>query len=629
MMHSNESILRCKNIEVLDDHVAIYNNYNTNEILFFIEKNNFEILFGMEIEEDNINNGINLVNIIHPDDIDLFCISNPADITHQRFQLNFRIIRPDKHVIILKGIFNIILEHDLKNTTIFQVQLNDVRCLNANNNDLSTVKINFEAMMKHTNDFIFFKDANHVLTASSDSLAIITGYKKGSDIIGKIDYELFPFEHAEVYYKLEKEIYKGNIPHIEEVQPFTDENGNDGWVNNRKYPIKNAQGDIIGLFGIARIVTQDIKNQNKIKEQKQQLEKAQHIAHIGSWTLDVVNNKLFWSDEVYNIFEKDKNNINLSYDTFLASIHPDDKEVVSTAFLTSIQNKTSYDTVHRLLLDGERVKYVHEKGEHKFDTNGNIISSFGTVQDITNIKEYENEIRQKDEIMIAQSRLAAMGEMISMIAHQWRQPLAAIGVCADTILVDIELETSSEEETIKLASAISSQTQHLSKTIDDFRNFFKLENEKENESVINVLNNAIDLIMKSLKDQEITCKVNSQTDEKITIFSRELLQVFINILNNAKYALAEYRHEDRKIEIEIKDINGAIVTKIYNNGGQIEQDNLNKIFEPYFSTKEEKNGTGLGLYMCKMIIEQHMNGKLLVENIDEGVCFSIHIPKDK
>ncbi|WP_373002949.1 PAS domain-containing protein [Sulfurimonas sp.] len=620
-MHSNESILYCKNIQELNNDLAIYHTSNNEELLFFVDKKNFEDLFDLEIDEEIINNGINLLEIIHTDDIELF------DIFPKTIQLNFRVLRPDGLILILNGQFNLLIDHGIEHTTIFQTILTDVRYLNKNKDELNTVKINFQAMMEFTNDFIFFKDANHILTASSDSLAIICGYKKGHEIVGKSDYELFPFEHAEVYYKLEKEIYKGIIPHIEEVQPFKDENGDEGWVNNRKYPIKNSDGKIIGLFGIARIVTQDIKNQNKIIEQKAQLEKAQHIAHLGSWTLDVINNRLLWSDEVYNIFEKDKETVELSYDTFLEDVHPDDREMVNTTYTESIKDTRSYDVVHRLLLKNERIKYVHEKGEHTFDKYGNIINSFGTVQDITKIIEYENKIKQKDEMMLAQSRLAAMGEMINMIAHQWRQPLAAINVCADTIIIDAELDNINDEETLKLATAISSQTQHLSRTIDDFRNFFKSENKKENESVINVVNHAFNIIIKSLTDQEIICEINSQSDEKIAIFSRELLQVLINILNNAKYALVEYRKKDRKIIIDIEDIDGTIVTKIYNNGGKIKSENLNKIFEPYFSTKDEKNGTGLGLYMSKMIIEEHMNGKLLVENIDDGVCFSIHIPK--
>lgn len=217
--------------------------------------------------------------------------------------------------------------------------------------------------------------------------------------------------------------------------------------------------------------------------------------------------------------------------------------------------------------------------------------------------------------------------MIGMIAHQWRQPLAVISMDANNLLLDIELETMCEEEVKKRAYGILDQSQYLSHTIDDFRNFFKSEKQKEEKSISTVVNDAFNIILKSLESHEIVCKLTSATDEKIMIFPRELAQVFISILNNAKEALVEHREKDREIYITIEDVKGEIVTKICNNGGEVETENLNKIFEPYFSTKYEKNGTGIGLYMSKMIIEQHMNGRLSAENIDGGVCFSIALAK--
>ena len=623
MIYSNKTIFYCKNIKELNNHIAIYYNFKESKFLFFIDIKNYEDILDIKVDEDSINNGISLLDILHQNDLELFVTSSiPLNI-------NFRLLKSNGEIIIVNGAFKVFSKHDIEHVSIYTMTLLDVRSLNSNVNLLHTIKMNFQSMMEHTNDFIFFKDANHVLTAASNSLATICGYKEGYEIIGKTDYELFPFEHAEVYYKLEKEIYKNNVSHMEEVQPFIDVNGDKGWVNNRKYPIKNNDGKIIGLFGIARVVTQEIKNKHKIEEQKEQLEKAQHIAQLGSWTLDAINNKLFWSNEVYNIFEKDKENVNLSYDSFLKDVHPDDKKTVIFNYTESIKNKTPYDIVHRLLLRNKHIKYVHEKGEHTFDKHGNIINSFGTVQDITKIKEYENEIKKKDDMILSQSRLAAMGEMINMIAHQWRQPLAAINVCADTIIVDIKLDNINEKETLRLASAISERTQHLSKIIDNFRSFFKSENKKESESVLDIVNHALNIMINSFQDQNINCKINSHTNNKISIFSGELLQILINIFNNAKHALIEYREKDREIIIDIDDIEDTIVTKIYNNGGKIKQENLNRIFEPYFSIKSKKNTTGLGLYMSRLIVEEHMNGKLLVENIDDGVCFTIYIPKNK
>ena len=124
---------------------------------------------------------------------------------------------------------------------------------------------NFHAMLEFTNDFIFFKDSHHVYTASSQTMADITGFSSGSDHVGLTDYDIFPREHADNYYRLEKEIYRGIRDYVEDVQPFYDEDGNEGWVNNRKYPIKDESGVVIGLFGVARIITKEVITERQLK----------------------------------------------------------------------------------------------------------------------------------------------------------------------------------------------------------------------------------------------------------------------------------------------------------------------------------------------------------------------------
>ena len=233
---------------MIKNTILIYNNYNNKQLLFYIEKENFETIFEIKIHQEILNNGINLLELIHPDDIEVFVIST----VNESFELIFRIFKKNKEIIIVKGTFNPI------ENNIFTLKLIDVRNLHnldEKSDELSIMEMNFKAMLENTNDFIFFKDANHILTASSDSMAKIVGYKKGKEIVGKMDYELFTKEHADIYYELEKEIYKGNLSSIEEIQPFIDENNEQGWVDNRKYPIKNSAGKVIGLFGIARNIT--------------------------------------------------------------------------------------------------------------------------------------------------------------------------------------------------------------------------------------------------------------------------------------------------------------------------------------------------------------------------------------
>jgi len=239
-----------------------------------------------------------------------------------------------------------------------------------------------------------------------------------------------------------------------------------------------------------------------------------------------------------------------------------------------------------------------------------------------------NEIKLQNEIMIAQSRHAEMGEMISMIAHQWRQPLGVISMCVNNILVDIELESLEMQTLQEELEGISTQTTHLSKTIDDFRNFFKPDKLKELVYIKDVFTSAYNVIGKSLENNNIDIQNNFQNSTKIYVFDRELQQVFINILKNAKEALEENDVTDKKISNKIYETDESVIIEISDNGGGISDEVLEKLFEPYFSTKNEQNGTGLGLYMSKMIVEKHMFGTLSVESEQEMTSFKILLPKE-
>jgi signal transduction histidine kinase len=240
----------------------------------------------------------------------------------------------------------------------------------------------------------------------------------------------------------------------------------------------------------------------------------------------------------------------------------------------------------------------------------------------------EADLNEQEELMIAQSRHAAMGEMISMIAHQWRQPISVISMDANNILVDVELDNINYNSLKNDATDIITQTQHLSKTIDDFRNFFKPNKLKDSVVVSDVFLETMRVIDKSLENNNIEVQNVFETDTAIEIFSRELLQVFLNILKNAKEALVENRKSERKITNRVYETEESIIVEICNNGGKIKEEIISRIFDPYFSTKSEKNGTGLGLYMSKTIVEKHLKGRLWVENrgVDE-VCFMIKLSK--
>ena len=244
----------------------------------------------------------------------------------------------------------------------------------------------------------------------------------------------------------------------------------------------------------------------------------------------------------------------------------------------------------------------------------------------TRIKEEINNRKKQEQLLIQQSKLAEMGEMISMIAHQWRQPLSALSTIVQNIHLRYSLDKLDKEYLDKQKILSNALTEKMSKTIEDFRNFFKPNKEKHAFSIKDAISKTIFLIDDSFKSNSIKIEIQILDDIKLFGFESELSQVLLNILTNSKDAFLEKKIENPHIIIRTKRIQTHMKILISDNAGGISESIINKIFEPYFTTKDSYNGTGLGLYMSKIIIEQNMQGELKVKNIPQGVEFIIYIP---
>lgn len=244
------------------------------------------------------------------------------------------------------------------------------------------------------------------------------------------------------------------------------------------------------------------------------------------------------------------------------------------------------------------------------------------------VQERTKELREKDRIMMIQSRQAAMGDMIAMIAHQWRQPLSVVSMDVNNLKVSIALEEEISAELLeKHLESITEQVQQLSQTIDDFRNFFKPNQAKESVTIIEIIEKTLRIIQKSMENHNISIIIENKSLTTLETYSNQLLQVFLNIINNAKDILITKAVPNAKILIRIEDTEESVITKICDNGGGIPKSIIDRIGEAYFTTKKIE-GTGLGLYMSKIIITEHLNGKLRWGNQEDGACFSILLPKN-
>lgn len=252
---------------------------------------------------------------------------------------------------------------------------------------------------------------------------------------------------------------------------------------------------------------------------------------------------------------------------------------------------------------------VHEKTAELKKLNENL-------KDIVKIEIEKNE--EKTKMLLVQSRLASMGEMIANIAHQWRQPLNELSIS----LYKMKKDKSSLEESYQHCKSL---IKNMSNTIEDFRNFFSSNNMPERFSILNAVKDSIHMLQGSFQKHDIKIFIKLEDDSEIYGYKSQLTQVIINLLNNAKDAYLEREIEQKHILVKIFKQDDCAVVIVCDTAGGIDDSIKDKIFEPYFTTKHSSQGTGIGLYMSKLIIDR-LDGNIDVKNENNGACFKIKIP---
>jgi len=288
-------------------------------------------------------------------------------------------------------------------------------------------------------------------------------------------------------------------------------------------------------------------------------------------------------------------------------------------------NLFSEHNIRRIVLVDEEKKFAGIVLQEKlFDYLGEDIYKVHLKDQMD--KQLEKRL-ENEYLLMQQSKLATMGEMIGHIAHQWRQPLAQLGglfMNLDAAYVHKELAPKEMEKHIKKGNEL---IKYMSQTIDDFRHFFEPNHTKESFDVVRYVQNAIHIIEASLTYYHIELEVITETNiPRLKGYASEFSQVILNLLDNAKDVCIEREVPSPKITIHISHKNHQVIIDIQDNAGGIESDYIDKIFDIYFSTKQKKGGSGLGLYMSKLILEKKGMGNINVSNTARGACFTINIP---
>ncbi|MGB0990247.1 MAG: ATP-binding protein, partial [Halarcobacter sp.] len=254
--------------------------------------------------------------------------------------------------------------------------------------------------------------------------------------------------------------------------------------------------------------------------------------------------------------------------------------------------------------DGKNLIWHFKSAPYGIKENKRVIIS--NALDVT-------QVRSKEKLLMQQSKMAAMGEVLENIAHQWRQPLSTISSASTGIKLQHELGVLKDEMFFESLDIINNSSQFLSKTIDDFRSFFKPDQEKQYFNFDDVFEKVKMIIINKFKNEEIEL-IKTSDETEVLNYSNALIQVLINIFNNSKDAFIENNIDKRVIFIDAYKEKDNLIIKIKDNAGGISKDIIDKIFEPYFTTKHKTHGTGIGLYMCEEIVTKHMQGKIEVQN---------------
>ncbi|WP_333878054.1 PAS domain S-box protein [Methylobacter sp.] len=393
--------------------------------------------------------------------------------------------------------------------------------------------------------------------------------------------------------------------------------------------------------GVNFDITKRKRAEEKLRESEERYRNMMESAHDWVWEIDAADVYTFSNYQVQEILGYGPEEI-IGKRPF--DLMPDDEaDRVENIFSKIKQQRVSF---HNLIninrhKDGSTV-ILETNGVPFYDSHGGFLGYRGRDRDITEQKQLEAslqqyseilesrveqrtaELREKDRLLFQQSRLAAMGEMINNIAHQWRQPLNVLGLNIQRLPLFYDMGKLTKEFLDTSTKDAMTLIRHMSQTIDDFRNFFQPDKEKTDFSVNQLIQQTINLVGDSFKHHQIKLVAEADGEVWINGYPNEFSQVILNILQNARDVLVERKITDGLVTITSSTENGKAVIIIADNAGGIAENIIDKVFDPYFSTKGLQ-GTGIGLYMSKNIIENNMNGKITVRNVSDGAEFRIEV----
>ena len=331
----------------------------------------------------------------------------------------------------------------------------------------------------------------------------------------------------------------------------------------------------------------------------------------------------FVNDEFVKLFEYSKEELLGKNHNIIR--HPDTpKENFKTLWETILNKKVHKATVKNLSKSGKTI-YLNTTIIPILDENEDIFEFIAIRYDITNEIMLQKEVEEKQKIIFLQSRMASLGQMLANVAHQWRQPLTELNLTLFNLKKSFEIKNQKEFD--KFYDSSKNLILGMSNTIENFTNFFTPQKEKEKFLLNLSINEALKILNRVLQEENINIKFDILKDLEVFGIKNELTQVLLNLINNSKDAFIQKSIKQKDITIKTYLKDDFIYLEYLDNAQGVDKELFDRIFEPYFTTKHQSSGTGLGLFICKIIIENSFEGQILHENTKDGLKFTIKFPK--
>ncbi len=527
------------------------------------------------------------------------------------------------------------------------------RRLHLRKESLQHWKKRFELAIIASNDGMWDIDFNKNSIYFSKKWLEISGYDRG-DIKNFGDwFGLIHKEDRDSVQVLFDEILDGKREHLICEYRLKTKNSGYKWILARGKIFRNENDG----FNRMLMMSMDI---DKNKRMSKELLNVEMLVEDGSiailkWKNDSKLSVEFVSNSIkkYGYF---RSSFEKGVIPYIDIVYKEDREFLLNNIKEAIRlSRKSFVVIYRIVDNGGKIRWIYSRVLLIKDDLSQVTHLYGYIHDITKLKNVQEELkvkvkeeieknRQKDAFIVQQNKLASMGSMLGSIAHQWRQPLNNVQLILHFIRDNCSNDQMPKEMLKEYINRAKTQIEYMSQTIDDFRDFYQPSKHKNYFNLEQSFKKILRLVEDQIGGKDIEIDFFCKGDIWMESYENELKQAVLNILNNAKDAIIQRREKeqfDAVIKIVVKKVEGGKVKNMFekfdskknfaiisisNNGGEIKEDIIDRIFEPYFTTKFESQGTGIGLYMTKVIVEKNLEGKISVKNIKNGVDFELILP---